>query len=287
LSNKKKIKQELESHKVTQRAEEFKNLEFTVMLVKPEHAANIGSIARIMANFDFGKLVIFNPIERTENIFKYQTQGFAMHGKDILMEAKVIDVEEKENHLSDLKSRLDQFDLVLATTAKGKRYDNIKRLAIFPEDLTIPNSVKPLKIVLLFGRESRGLTNDEISLADILLRIPTGENYPTLNLSHACGIILYEIFKKTNLLTIGRGKKPVLLASREDRQILYKNINIILDKLKIRIHRKENVYMAFKNILERAFMSKKELTLMSGIFSKLDRFIGELHLFDKMKKKID
>ncbi len=287
MSNKKKIKQELESHKETQKAEEFKNLEFTVMLVRPEHAANIGSIARIMANFDFDNLLIFNPIERTENIFSYHTQGFAMHGKNILMGAQIIKVKENGNHLSQLKLHLNQFDLVLATTAKGKRYTNIKRVAIFPEDLTIPNSIKPLKIVLLFGRESRGLTNDEISLADILLRIPTGVNYPTLNLSHACGIILYEVFKKTNRLTVGRGKKPVLLASREDRQILYKNINIILEKLKIRIHRKENVYLAFKNILERAIMSKKELTLMSGIFSKLDRFIGGLHLFDRMKKKND
>jgi len=283
LSNKKKIRQELESHKETQRAEEFKNLEFTVMLVRPEHAANIGSIARIMANFDFEKLLIFNPIERTENIFSYHTHGFAMHGKDILMGAQIIEVKENENRLSQLKFHLNQFDLVLATTAKGKRYTNIKRVAIFPEDWTIPSSVKPLKIALLFGRESRGLTNDEISLADILLRIPTGINYPTLNISHACGIILYEVFKKINRLTVGRGKKPVLLANREDRQTLYKLVINVLEKLKIGIHRKENVYLAFRNILERSIMSRKELSLISGVFSKIYRFIDELHLFDEKK----
>lgn len=171
--------------------------------------------------------------------------------------------------------------MVLATTAKGKRYTNIKRLAIFPEDLAIPNSLKPLKIAILFGRESRGLTNDEISLADILLRIPTGVNYPTLNVSHACGIILYEVFKKINKLTVGRGKKPVLLANREDRQKLYKLVKRILEKLKIRSHRKENVYFAFRNIYERSFMSRKELSLISGVFSKIYRFIDGLHLFEE------
>ena len=279
--NKNKLKRDIDSLQETQRFEEYKNIYFTVILVRPEHAANIGSIARIMANFDFETFVIFNPIERVENIFSYQTHGFAMHGKDILMGAQIIEVKEKENHLSELKSYLNQFDLVLATTAKGKRYTNIKRLAIFPEDLAIPNSLKPLKIAILFGRESRGLTNDEISLADILLRIPTGVNYPTLNVSHACGIILYEVFKKINKLTVGRGKKPVLLANREDRQKLYKLVKRILEKLKIRSHRKENVYFAFRNIYERSFMSRKELSLISGVFSKINRFIDGLHLFEK------
>ncbi len=141
--------------------------------------------------------------------------------------------------------------------------------------------MKPLKIVVLFGRESRGLTNDEISLADIILRIPTGNDDPTLNLSHACGIILYEIFRKINKLTIGRGKKPVLVASRENRQSLYELIKILLEKLKIGKHRKENVYLAFRNILERSFMSQKELSLVSGIFSKISRFIDGLQLFEE------
>jgi TrmH family RNA methyltransferase len=279
--NKKKLKRDLDSYQETQRAEDYKDLTFTVVLVQPEHAANIGSIARIMANFDFEKLVIFNPIERTENIFSYEAHGFAMHGKDILLKTQIIEVEEQENHLSEFKTYLNQFDLVLATTAKGKSYTNIKRLAIFPEDLVIPSSLKPLKIAILFGRESRGLTNDEISLVDILLRIPTGANYPTLNVSHACGIILYEVFKKINRLTVGRGKKPVLFANREDRQTLYKLVNSVLEKLKIRPHKKENIYFAFRNIFERTFMSRKELSLISGVFSKIYRFIDGLHLFEE------
>ncbi len=274
----------MELHQETKIVEEYKNLEFTVILVRPEHAANIGSITRVMTNFEFKNLVIFNPIEQKANIFSHHTHGFAMHGKDILMKAQIIEVGEQENHLGELKSTLNQFDLVLATTAKGKRYTNIKRLAIFPEDLTIPSSLKPLKIAILFGRESRGLTNDEISLADILLRIPTGENYPTLNLSHACGIILYEIFKKINRLTVGRGSKPVLLAKREDRQTLYNLVNNVLEKLKIRAHRRENVYFAFRNIIERSFMSRKELSLISGVFSKIYRFIDGLHLFEEERK---
>jgi len=271
---------ELNSYQETQIAEDYKNLTFTVVLVKPEHAGNIGSIARVMKNFNFEKLIIFNPIETIENIFNYETQGFAMHGKDVLMNAIIKEVEDQNNHLSEYKKLLAQFDLVIATTARGQRNSNIKRLAIFPIDLTLPVSAKPLNIALLFGRESRGLTNDEISLADILLRIPTGIDYPALNLSHACGVILYELFKKLYVIKIGRGIHPILLADRKDRQLLQSLIQKIINNLKIRTHKKENVELAFKNAFERTFMSKRELSLITGVFSKVNKLLEDLNPYN-------
>jgi TrmH family RNA methyltransferase len=278
--NKKKRNIELSSFQETQIAEEYKNLTFTIILVKPETSGNIGSVSRIMRNFDFENLVLFNPIESKENIFGYETQGFAMHGKDVLLGARIIEIKNQENHLSELTKFLQGFDLVLATTAKGMRHSNIKRLAIFPEDLTIPRSEKPLNIAILFGRESRGLTNEEIGLADILLRIPTGLDYPSLNLSHACSVILYELFKRLHVIQIGRGIHPVLLADREDRQILHTIIDNIIIKLKIRTHKKNNVKFAFRNIFERALMSKRELSLITGVFSKVNNILENLDLYE-------
>ena len=278
--DKKKIKREIDSFQETHIIKEYETLSFSVVLVKPEHAGNIGSIARLMENFNFKKLVIFNPIEEIEKIFSYETQGFAMHGKDILFNAEVISIQDQEDHLSNFKKYLEGFDLVIATTAKGENYSNIRRLAIFPEDLIFPKSETPLKIAILFGKESRGLTNEEINFVDILLRIPTGSNYPTLNISHACGIVLYEIFKKISVLTIGRGKNPVLYANKEDRLTLYKFIDHLIEKLKVRSHKKENVFFAFKNVFERAFMSKKELSLITGLFSKVDSILSSISLYE-------
>lgn len=278
--DKKKIKRKLDTFQDTHLIKEYETLSFSVVLVQPEHAGNIGSIARLMENFNFKKLVIVNPIEKIEKIFSYETQGFAMHGKDILLDAELITVEKQEDHLSTLKNYLKKFDLIIATTAKGESYLNIRRLAIFPEDLIFPKSENSLEIAILFGKESRGLTNEEINLADIILRIPTGHNYPTLNISHACGIILYEIFKKINVLTIGRGQHPVLYADKEDRVVLYKFIDNLIEKLRIRTHKKENAFFAFKNVFERAFMSKKELSLITGLFSKIDSILGNQSLYE-------
>ncbi|MFW9866292.1 MAG: RNA methyltransferase [Candidatus Thorarchaeota archaeon] len=278
--NKKKLKSGLDSYLPTHRVDEYQNLTFTVVLVRPEHAGNIGSIARVMENFEFKKLILFNPIESRKNIFSHETQGFAMHGKEILMNAEIVNVGEQENYSNKFKNFLNDFDLVIATTAKGERKSNIRRIPLFPEDLSIPVSIKPLNIAILFGRESRGLTNEEINLTDIILRIPTGQNYSALNLSHACSIILYEIFKKVNDVKIGRGEHPVLLADREDRQLLQKIIKNIIKKLKIRTHKKENVFYAFRNLLERAFLSKKELSLIMGVFSKVEKILEGLNLYE-------
>ncbi len=275
----KKKKRELDSFQETHKMKEYEDLSFTVVLVKPEHSGNIGSIARVMENFDFENLVIFNPIESVDKILSYKTQGFAMHGKNILFNAKIIEIKNQEDHIPEFKQFMKKFDYIIATTAQGKKHSNIRRLAIFPEDLNLPVSETPLKIAILFGKESRGLTNEEISLADILLRIPTSNNYSALNLSHACGIILYEIFKKINILNIGRGISPVLIADKEDRSTLLNIIEEIIEKLKIRSHKKENVFFAFRNIFGRSLMSKKELSLILGLFSKVNSILEDINLY--------
>jgi tRNA/rRNA methyltransferase len=278
--NKKRKFRKIENFKETQVKKGYENHTFTIILVQPETAGNIGSIARVMKNFDFQNLVIFNPIEKMGNILSDESCGFAMHGKDILFNANIITLKNQNNHVNELTNFLKNFDLIIATTAKGKKYTNLRRLAIFPEDFSIPISEKRLNIAILFGKESHGLTNEEIGLADIILRIPTSKEYPSLNLSHGCGIILYEIFKKINILNVGRGKKPVLLADKKDRLILYDFIKQAIEVLRLRTYKENYVYQAFKNVFERAFISKKELSLMLGLFSKVNSILKEVRPYE-------
>ena len=277
--NKKKLKREIDSFKESDVLDQYKNLQFYIILVQPEHSGNIGSIARLMKNFNFENLIIFNPIEDKQKILSYETYGYAMHGSDILDKSEIIIVNQ-EDHLESFKQFMKKFDLVFATTAKGRHFRNIKRLAIFPDNINLPNSKKELKIAILFGKESRGLTNEELDIANILIRIPTGDIYPTLNMSHACGIILYEFFKKIHSIQLGRGINPVLLADKEDRILLYDIISQVIKSLKIRTHKKERVLLSFKNIFERSLISKKELSLVFGVFSKIKNLLKKLNLYE-------
>jgi len=286
VKDKKKRYRELESFKGTHLNESYKKLTFDIIIVRPETAGNIGSIARVMKNFKFTTLVVFNPSIEKSEILSYDTQGFAMHGKDILLNSNIIELSEQEKHDSEFKKFLEKYDLVIGTTAKGKRYSNIKRLSIFPSQLELPLSKKALRIALLFGKESRGLTNEEVALCDLLLRIPTSEEYPTMNLSHSCAIILYEFYRKLYNLNLGRGKNPVLLADKEDRKFVYKVIESIIHILKIRDYKKSNVFHAFKNVFERALMSKKELSLITGVFTKVNSILNDLDLYIESKKRL-
>lgn len=278
--NKKQLKKDVSNFQLTKIAPEYQNLNFTIVLNQPEHAGNIGSIARLMKNFNFNNLIVFNPMESAEVIRSRHTQGFAMHGKDILFNADIIELDNQNDHLNKYKELMHKFDLIIASTAKGMHYKNIRRLATFPGDLTLPISQKPLSIAIVFGKESHGLTNEEIEVADLLIRIPANDEYPTLNISHACGIILYEIYNKIHNITIGRGIKPVLLANKNDKQILYNAVKNLSESLIIRPYTAENVVLAFKNVFERAFVSKKELNLILGVFSKLNSLLKKRKIYE-------
>ncbi|MFX1236493.1 MAG: RNA methyltransferase [Promethearchaeota archaeon] len=259
---------------------EFETLSFSIVLVQPETIGNIGAVARVMKNFNFNRLVIFNPKETNDNIKSCETLGHAMHGKDVLLRANIFRSQDINDHFIDLKHFLEKFDLVIGTTAKGKHYTNVRRLSIFLDHLSLPISNKLYKIALLFGKESNGLTNQEILLVDVIIRIPTSKEYPTLNLSHACSIILYEIFKKIHKIKIGRGKHPVVLAEKHDRHLLYDFIKDLIQKLRLKEYSEKNIYFAFKNILERAIASKKEIRLLTGFFSKFHSILKNINLFE-------
>ncbi|MBN1802967.1 MAG: TrmJ/YjtD family RNA methyltransferase [Candidatus Lokiarchaeota archaeon] len=257
----------------------FDKLSFTVILIEPETAGNIGAIARVMKNFDFERLIIFNPKNSDDIIKSHETEGYAMHGNEILQKAEIYRSKDIGDHLIDLRNYLNNFDLIMTTTAKGKKNTNLRRLGIFPEDISLPMSKKQIQIALLFGRESTGLTNEEIELSDVTIRIPTSDDYPTMNLSHASAIIFYELFKKTHDIAIGRGKKPVLIAEKEDRLLLYDFFRKNLQKLRFEHFTEERMNHAFKNVIERSFTSKKEIRLITGFFSKLHSILEDLNPF--------
>ena len=91
---------------------------------------------------------------------------------------------------------------------------------------------------------------------------------------------MYEFFRKIHSIQLGRGINPVLLADKEDRILLYDTISQVIKSLKIRTHKKERVLLSFKNIFERSLISKKELSLVFGVFSKIKNLLKKLNLYE-------
>ncbi len=201
----------------------------------------------------------------------HTTHGFAMHGKDVLDAARVVKVPPEEL-LATYRTILKDFDLIIGTTGKGEHYTNLKRAPVYLEDLQLPELGPNQKICVVFGRESRGLSNEEISQVDFVIRIRTRPEYTSLNLSHAAALIFYHLFLK-----LESGERPnVLMATREDKDRLDDTIRHLIVQAKVRTFPQERVLRAFQNVLNRAYMSQKEYRLIFGLLHRVEQTIDHM-----------
>ncbi|MBS7248599.1 MAG: RNA methyltransferase [Candidatus Jordarchaeales archaeon] len=226
--------------------------EIIVVLVEPEHPGNVGATARLIKNF-MGELVIVNPKFSSMD----EAYARAKHGRDVLEKARIV---------SSLEEALSDVDCVVATTAKlGDQY-HVFRTAITPQLLAEGLKNVRGRVAILFGRESIGLTNEELKLADIVVTIPTSAMYPTLNLSHAVAIILYELFKA---LSTGSRRFKAKAAGRVEREQAIKFFREIIQMLGYRQEKIPLVEKAFKNIISRAWISGREIYTLLGVLRKI------------------
>ena len=225
----------------------------SIILVEPETEGNIGAVARVMKNFDFEELILINP---KANHLGREALDRATHAKSILKKAKIKD-------FSCLKS----FDYLIGTTAMlGSDY-NIPRSPLTPEQLAEKISKAKGKIGILIGREGTGLNNEEIRKCDFIVAIPTSKKYPTMNISHAVSIILYELFKK-----LGKEKinKHINFATKKDKEIILRYVNKVLDKMEFSTkEKKETQRIVWKRIVGKAMLTKREAFALMGFLRKL------------------
>lgn len=150
-----------------------------VILVEPVYKGNVGSVARIMNNFGYCKLRIVGSIPSKED------QIIAVHSNSILEQAEIFD------SLASAVSDLDR------TIALSRRKGNKKKVDLNPLQLgkyVNELSESNLKLGLVFGRETFGLTDHEAEQCDLRCYIPANEEFPSLNLAQAVAVILYEIY---------------------------------------------------------------------------------------------
>ncbi|MFC1727940.1 RNA methyltransferase [Nanoarchaeota archaeon] len=217
----------------------------SVVLIEPAYPGNIGSVCRVMANFDLKDLVIINP---KCDIHASDAIKMSKHGSNILKKAKIKDFDY-----------LKKFDHLVGTTAKIGRDHNISRVPIIPSEL----KVKP-KMALLIGREDKGLTNKEIRMCDFIVSIPASKKYPTLNLAQSCAILFYEIFK---------GKSQVdhiRYATKNEKDQIMKVLKEKMKKMEFATEgKKETQIKVWKRLLGKSFLTKREAMALIGFMKKI------------------
>ena len=155
-----------------------------IILVNPFLDQNVGSVARIMLNYGLTELRIVQP---RCDIYSSSCEALASGAFEIVKNAKVY------NELSDCLSDLSW------TIATSDRTRGFTQLVLTPEEVAsrcvdFPRSQNG-KIGIMFGRESSGLSNEELLLASALVKVPTFNHFSSLNLAQAVNVIGYELYK--------------------------------------------------------------------------------------------
>ena len=232
--------------------------DLVVILVEPERADNVGMIARAMKNFGFRRLRIVSPMFESFD----RAIAAAMHARDILKETEV---------LTTLEEAKEGIDLMIGTTARFSRY-SVDRRAV-PMREFVSQLRWDATYGLVMGRESVGLTTEELALCDVVATIPSSSEYPTLNLANATAIALYEFylaFKDSSRFK----EEPV---PRKIRELMLRYISDALEALDLAEHKRERALPLVRRILERTFpcgMSAGEATYLVGIIKAVrDRLV--------------
>ena len=126
-------------------------------------------------------------------------------------------------------------------------------------------------VALVFGREDRGLTNEELQLAQRVLTLQSSPNYPSLNLSHAVAIVLHELQRCKKELSANyvpqRISNPAsprhLNDCLEDAQSLLLEVGFLLE------HTSEARMSKVRGLLQRAAARPGEVALIRGMVRQL------------------
>jgi tRNA/rRNA methyltransferase len=231
----------------------FNNISF--ILHKPQLSENIGACARAIKNFNFKKLVIVKPKPIFPNDKILAT---AVGAKDVIIDSKVYET---------LESAVKKVDYVIATTARF-RNKNIKHIRL--SDLIKINFNK--KVAFLFGSESSGLSNNEISYANYTMQIPTNPDFKSLNLSHSIIIIAHTVANIIKLKSSKYSKShKISLANKKDIQAM---TNLCIKKLEEKdffkqTEKKPIMLENLRSIFYKMELSVKEIRILSSVFASL------------------
>jgi tRNA/rRNA methyltransferase len=232
---------------------------FGFILVKPQLGENIGSCARSMKNFGFKKLHIVSP---KINFPNHKAKATAVGAYDVINKAKVY--FETNQALSD-------FDLVVSLSAR-QRDINKKHISL-NDFVKLIKEKKKSNFGIMFGPEASGLTNEDLSYSNYVLKIPTSPKFKSLNLSHSLTIICYEIFKTLNENTFKKNKSNLKISSKSKINLLIKHLLKLLEEKDFFVpqEKKQSMLLNINNLIYRLEPNDKELRILASIISSLSK----------------
>jgi tRNA/rRNA methyltransferase len=212
---------------------------------------NIGAVARAMKNFGLLELRIVSPRDGWPN---EKADAMSVGAIEIIKNAKIYD---------DVASAIADLEYIYATTATPR---DMNKNYVLSHDLS---KAERSRVGIMFGRENSGLTNEEISYANMILTIDTDPAFSSLNIAHSVAIICYELFKAEARPDLSNIQES---CEKEELEYFFEHLFGELDSRNFfrtpdRVkHMTQNIRAIFNRIDK---LSKNEVQTLRGIISSL------------------
>jgi len=233
-----------------------------VVLLRPRSPGNVGSVARAMKNMGFSRLVIADPvIYDDERYFDDEARRMAWNAADLL---------DSRHIAPDLDAALAPFTFVVGTSSRPAPPARVAG----PRDAAAAiaghlAATRSGAVALLLGQEDIGLTRDDQSRCHLIASIPSSDLYPSLNLSHAALLFLYEL--RLALCDSGTSALP-----RADRptaaqiDAFHRRLEEALDALDFfQGTGKAHMMREMSALFNRAALTQRELAIFEGLVNRI------------------
>ncbi|MGI6495246.1 MAG: RNA methyltransferase [Kiritimatiellia bacterium] len=223
-----------------------------IVLVETLYSGNIGSVCRSMANMGLSDLALVSPqaVDGWE-----EAARLACHATDIL---------ETRREFPTLADAIADCTMVAGATA---------RLGLYRQHVRPPREIAPEvwktaaaggRVAMVFGREDKGLLNDEIVQCTHLVRIPASADYLSLNLSQAVMVCTYELFMARGDYEQPREKSlPATAAQRAQMMAMWRRLLLLTGFMEE--DKADHMMQGFQRIFTRGAVTDDDLRILMGV----------------------
>ncbi len=224
-----------------------------LVLVGTEGEINLGFIARLAANFNVDEIYLVAP---KVDPFSSEVRRFAAHGAYMVDRFRVVD---------SLEDALSGVELAACTSAKVGGRSDVLRHPVSAREFAESIAPRYKSVAVVFGRESVGLTREELSKCHLLVHIPANPAYPVLNLSHAVAIVLYELW-----LARERWARAPEQAAGEELERVYAKLAAVAEKV-ADPEQLPRVLAALRHLLWRCPPTRGEAAALYHLAKRMER----------------
>lgn len=226
----------------------------SVTVVGAEYPVNLGYTARLMKNFGVERLYLVG-----SRCDMRAASVYASHGSDVLERAEVLTLEKvRRTH-----------DLLVATTAiRARKGANVRRTTVRPDD-AVARIMAAERASMVFGRDTTGLTNQELALCDLVTTVDTQTEYKTLNVSHSAAILL-SLASAAHAAASASRASVAPRASRERREAFSRYAYQLAIASGMQKHRAERMVQVARRVALKSDMNSRELGLLVSLMRKAE-----------------